>query len=140
MSDLLQVTDLRTDIRQRKSTVHAVGGVSFSIGAGEMLGLVGESGSGKSMTGMSLVRLLPPGGHIVGGEILLNGEDLTKLSDDRLRRYRGNDVSVIFQDPMTSLDPTMTVGRQIAEPVRLHRGATKKQAMDRAAEVLDLDE
>ena len=138
MVNLLEVEDLRTHIRMRHSTVQAVDGVSLTIEPGETVGLVGESGCGKSMTGMSIMRLLPPSGHIVGGSIRLNGQELTTLSMDRMREIRGNEVAMVFQDPMTSLNPTMTIGDQIAEPVREHRGVPKKQAMERAAEVLSL--
>ena len=136
--NLLEVDNLQTHIRMRRATVQAVDGVSFTIGPGETLGLVGESGCGKSMTGMSIMRLLPPGGHIVGGSIRLGGRELTALSDQAMRRVRGNDVAVVFQDPMTSLNPTMTIGDQIAGPVRVHRGASRREAIDRAAEVLEL--
>jgi peptide/nickel transport system ATP-binding protein len=136
--NLLEVEDLRTHIRMRHSTVQAVDGVSLTIGPGETVGLVGESGCGKSMTGMSIMRLLPPSGHIVTGSIRLNGQELTTLSMDQMREIRGNEVAMVFQDPMTSLNPTMTIGDQIAEPVREHRGVSRKQAMDRAAEVLSL--
>jgi peptide/nickel transport system ATP-binding protein len=136
--NLLEVEDLRTHIRMRHSTVQAVDGVSLTIRPGETVGLVGESGCGKSMTGMSIMRLLPPSGRIVGGSIRLNGQELTTLSPDGMRDIRGNEVAMVFQDPMTSLNPTMTIGDQIAEPVRAHRGASKKQAVERAAEVLAL--
>jgi len=136
--NVLEVEDLRTHIRMRHSTVEAVDGVSLTIAPGETVGLVGESGCGKSMTGMSIMRLLPPGGHIVGGTVKLNGRELTTLSDAEMRHVRGNEVAMVFQDPMTSLNPTMTIGDQIAEPVRIHRRVSKKQAMERAAEVLTL--
>jgi peptide/nickel transport system ATP-binding protein len=138
VANLLEVKDLRTHIRMRHSTVQAVDGVSLTIAPGETVGLVGESGCGKSMTGMSIMRLLPPSGHIVSGSIRLNGQELTTLSKEDMREVRGNEVAMVFQDPMTSLNPTMTIGDQIAEPVREHRGASKKEAMDRAAEVLAL--
>jgi peptide/nickel transport system ATP-binding protein len=138
VANLLQVKDLRTHIRMRHSTVQAVDGVSLTIAPGETVGLVGESGCGKSMTGMSIMRLLPPSGQIVSGSIRLNGQELTTLSKDEMREVRGNEVAMVFQDPMTSLNPTMTIGDQIAEPVREHRGVSKKQAMERAAEVLSL--
>ncbi|MGH3304011.1 MAG: dipeptide ABC transporter ATP-binding protein [Streptosporangiaceae bacterium] len=138
MAPLLQVEDLHTDIRLKHATVHAVDGVSFSIEAGETLGVVGESGCGKTMTALSIMNLLPTGGHITSGSIKLGGSEITELSEDALRNIRGNDIGMIFQDPLTSLNPTMTVGKQIAEAVLLHREASKEQAMDRAAEVLDL--
>jgi oligopeptide/dipeptide ABC transporter ATP-binding protein len=118
--------------------VQAVGTVSLSIEPGETRGLVGESGCGKSLTGLSIMGLLPPGGRIVGGSIRLDGRELAGLSDAQLRTVRGNDVAMIFQDPLTSLDPTKTIGYQVAEPARLHRGATKQEALDRAAEVLTM--
>jgi peptide/nickel transport system ATP-binding protein len=138
VASLLEVEDLRTHIRMRKTTVQAVDGVSFTIQPGETVGLVGESGCGKTMTGLSVMRLLPPGGRVVGGSIRLEGRELTALSDSEMRRVRGDDVAMVFQDPMTSLDPTMTVGDQIAEAVRIHRSASRKEALGRAAEVLAL--
>jgi peptide/nickel transport system ATP-binding protein len=135
---LLDIEDLRTHIRMRQATVQAVDGVSLTIRAGETVGLVGESGCGKSLTALSVMRLLPPGGSIVSGSIRLAGQELTTLPEAQMRRIRGNDVAMIYQDPMTSLDPTMTIGDQIAEPVRTHRDVTKKEALDRAAEVLNL--
>jgi peptide/nickel transport system ATP-binding protein len=137
-TSLLEVTNLRTHIRLRKETVKAVDGVSLTIKPGETVGLVGESGCGKSMTGMSIIRLLPQGGSIVEGTVVLCGQEITAMSPAELRRVRGNDVAMVFQDPMTSLNPTMTIGEQIAEPVRIHKGASKVEARDRAAEVLDL--
>ena len=138
MPPLLQIEDLRTEIRLRRATVHALDGVSLSVEAGECLGVVGESGSGKTMTALSIMQLLPPGGHITGGKIVLDGQEISSLNDDGMRRVRGNEVGMIFQDPMTSLNPTMTVGDQIAETVLLHRGADAKTAQARAVEVLGL--
>jgi peptide/nickel transport system ATP-binding protein len=135
---LLQIEDLRTDIRLKHSTVHAVDGLSLHVDPGETLGIVGESGCGKTMTALSIMSLLPTGGSIVGGSIKLNGTAIHQLSAEELRKVRGNEIGMIFQDPLTSLNPTMTVGRQIAEAVLLHREVSKEQAMDRAAEVLDL--
>jgi len=135
---VLEVEDLRTYIRLRTRTVHAVDGVSFSVSAGETLGVVGESGSGKSMTAMSVLRLLPNGGRIVSGSIRLDGKEVTKMPEAELRAVRGNEVGTIFQDPMSSLNPTMTIGRQIAEAVELHKGVSKREALERAAEVLSL--
>ena len=138
MTPILEVEDLKTHIRLRRGTVHAVDGVSFEVNAGETLGIVGESGSGKTMAAMSIMRLLPRGGDIVGGAIRFGDKDIVKLSPSELRQIRGNEIGIIFQDPMTSLNPTMTIGKQIAESVRLHRKVSKEKAMDRAAEVLGL--
>jgi len=138
MTRLLEVEDLKTQIRLRRGTVHAVDGLSFELESGETLGIVGESGCGKTMAAMSIMRLLPRGGFIAGGEVRLNGRDLVKLSDPELRHVRGNEVGMVFQDPMTSLNPTMMIGKQIAEAVTIHREVSKAQALDRAAEVLDL--
>jgi oligopeptide/dipeptide ABC transporter ATP-binding protein len=138
MPPVIEISDLSTHIRLSRSVVQAVGNVSMSIEPGETLGLVGESGCGKSMTGLSIMSLLPPGGHIAGGSVRLGGRELVGLPDAELRKIRGNRVAMIFQDPLTSLDPTKTIGYQVAEPVRLHRGATKAEALERAVEVLGL--
>ena len=138
MTALLTIEDLRTEIRLRRSVVHAIDGVSLAVEAGECLGIVGESGCGKTMTALSVMRLLPGGGHITGGTITLDGTELTALSDDRMRHVRGNQVGMVFQDPLASLNPTMTIGAQIAESVRLHRGVSWKAAHERAVEVLGL--
>jgi peptide/nickel transport system ATP-binding protein len=137
-ADLLEVTDLRVDIPVRSGTVHAVGGVSFSLAPGETLGVVGESGSGKTMVAMSVMRLLPPGARIAGGSIKVLGTDITSMREKDVRRIRGRDIGMVFQDPMTSLNPLMTLGSQIAEPVRAHSGASKAEALARAEEVLGL--
>jgi peptide/nickel transport system ATP-binding protein len=135
---LLEVVDLKTHIRLRTSIVHAVDGLSFDVQPGETVGVVGESGCGKTMAAMSIMRLLPARASIVGGQILFGGRDLVQLSDKEIRSVRGNEIGMVFQDPMTSLNPTMTIGRQIAETVLIHRDVSKQQALDRAAEVLDL--
>src|SRR5579859_1565944 len=135
---LLEVSDLRTHIRLSSSTVRAVDGLSFELAAGETLGVVGESGCGKTMAAMSIMRLLPRGGHIAGGAIRLDGRDLVTLTDAELRSVRGNEIGMVFQDPMTSLNPTMTIGRQIAESVLIHRDVSRAAALQRAVEVLDL--
>jgi peptide/nickel transport system ATP-binding protein len=138
VSALLEITGLRTEIRLRDRTVLPVNGVSLSVAAGECLGLVGESGCGKTMTARSVMRLLPAGGVITAGTVLLDGTDLTQLSERQMQQIRGNDIGMVFQDPASSLDPTMTVGRQIAESVIVHRGADKQVAAARAIEALEL--
>jgi peptide/nickel transport system ATP-binding protein len=135
---VLEVDNLSTHIQLSKSVVQAVGNVSLRIEEGETLGLVGESGSGKSMTGLSILGLLPPGGKIVSGSVRIAGQELVGMPEARLRKYRGNEIAMIFQDPLTSLDPTKTIGYQVAEPVRLHKGASRKEALNRAAEMLAL--
>src|SRR4029453_2038495 len=119
--------------------VHAVDGVSFSLAAGEAIGLVGESGCGKSVTALSIMRLVPsPPGRVVAGEVLFDGRDLLKLSDAELRRVRGGEVAMIFQDPMRSLNPVLPIGLQIAESLELHKGVGRAAARRRAGELLDL--
>jgi len=133
---LLEVNDLQTYFPTRAGLVRAVDGVSFYLDRGELLGLVGESGCGKSMTALSLMRLIAPPGKIVGGEILFEGKDLLKVSDAAMREMRGDDIAMIFQDPMTSLNPVYTVGEQIAEALRLHRKLTRKQARQATIEAM----
>ena len=133
---LLEVTALRTQFPTRAGLVRAVDGVSFNIAEGELVGLVGESGCGKSITALSIMRLITHPGKIVGGSIRFKGEDLVQASNDRLREIRGNDIAMIFQDPMTSLNPVFTVGEQIAEALRLHRNLNRKQAGEAAIEAL----
>ena len=136
---LLDVRDLRTTFRTRAGDVRAVDGVSFSIAAGQSLGVVGESGSGKSVTSLSLVRLFPPTANVrMSGEVLFDGRDLMKASEAELRAVRGGQISIVFQDPLTSLNPVLPVGEQIAESVRLHLGASRKAARNRAIELLSL--
>jgi oligopeptide/dipeptide ABC transporter ATP-binding protein len=138
MAPVLDIENLSTHIKLTSSVVQAVGNVDMKIDAGETLGVVGESGCGKSMTGLSIMGLLPPGGSIVGGSVKLDGRELVGLRQEELRRVRGNEIAMIFQDPLTSLDPTKTIGYQVAEPVRLHQGVSKAQAVHRAVEVLNL--
>ena len=139
MAPILEVSNLKTHIQLSRAVVQAVDGVSFSLEAGETLGLVGESGCGKSMTGLSLMSLLPPGGWILDeSSIKLDGRELVGLKQTDMRKLRGNDIAMVFQDPLTSLDPTKTIGYQVGEPVRLHRGASKQEALERATEVLAL--
>ena len=134
----LEVTDLSTHIDLSRSTVQAVGNVDLAIDPGETLGLVGESGCGKSMLGLSVLGLLPAGGKVIAGSVKLEGRELVGLPDAELQRLRGNEVSMIFQDSQSSLNPTKRIGEQVAEPVRLHRGASRQEARDRALEVLEL--
>ena len=138
MANVLEVVDLRTEFHLRSANVGAVDGISFTVAEGESLGLVGESGCGKSTAGLSIMKLLPNVGHIVRGSVNLLGKELVKMPERQIRDVRGNDVAMIFQDPMTSLNPTMTIGRQIAEPVRIHKHVSKQEALDRAIEVLQL--
>jgi oligopeptide/dipeptide ABC transporter ATP-binding protein len=138
MAPVLEITNLSTHIKLTKSVVQAVGNVDLYVEPGETLGVVGESGCGKSMTGLSIMGLLPPGGHIVEGSVKLDGRELVGLRGEDMRRIRGNEVAMIFQDPLTSLDPTKTIGYQVAEPVRLHRNASREEALARAVEVLSL--
>src|SRR5216110_2565357 len=118
---LLEIKNLHTYFHTREGLVCAVEGVSLYLNRGELLGLVGESGCGKSMTALSIMRLVPPPGKIVSGEVLFEERNLLKLSNTEMRDVRGNDIAMIFQDPMTSLNPVFTVGEQIAEALRLHR-------------------
>ncbi|HEX7294193.1 MAG TPA: ABC transporter ATP-binding protein [Pyrinomonadaceae bacterium] len=133
---LLEVRNLQTHFPTRGGLVRAVDGVSFHLDRGELLGLVGESGCGKSMTALSVMRLISPPGKIVNGEILFDGKDLLKLSDAEMREMRGDDIAMIFQDPMTSLNPVFTVGEQISEALRLHRKLSKKQARQATIEAM----
>lgn len=128
MTNLLEVNNLHTYFQTREGLVRAVDGVTFSLDRGELLGLVGESGCGKSITALSIMRLVAPPGKIVAGEILFEGRDLLKLSNAEMRNVRGNDVAMIFQDPMSSLNPVFTVGEQIAEALRLHRRLSRRDA------------
>src|SRR6476660_92036 len=129
---VLEVKNLKTYFYTPDGVVKAVNGVSYTLDDGESLGLVGESGCGKSVSALSLMRLIPtPPGRIVEGEVVFEGRDLLKLSDENIRRVRGNDIAMIFQDPMTSLNPVLTIGRQIAEAVELHKGMNRDQSRKR---------
>jgi peptide/nickel transport system ATP-binding protein/oligopeptide transport system ATP-binding protein len=136
MSHLLEVANLQTHFPTRAGLVKSVNDVSFYIDEGELLGLVGESGCGKSITALSIMRLIAPPGRIAGGSIKFKGEELTTASNQRMREIRGDDISMIFQDPMTSLNPVYTVGEQIAEALRLHRNLNKKDAWDASIEAM----
>ncbi len=136
MTHLLEIRNLYTRFQTREGLVRAVDGVSFHLDRGELLGLVGESGCGKSMTALSIMRLVAPPGKIVSGEIVFDNRDLLKLSNSAMRAVRGDDVAMIFQDPMTSLNPVFTVGEQIAEALRLHRKLSRKAARQTAIDAM----
>jgi len=139
MTPLIQVKDLRTSFFTPEGEVKAVDGVSFEIDEGKTLGLVGESGCGKSVTALSILRLVPsPPGRIVGGEILYRGRDLLKLDNESMRKIRGNEISMIFQEPMTSLNPVFTVGNQIGEAIHLHQGLGRRETREKTIEMLKL--
>ena len=133
---LLQIKDLHTDIEIRSGVVRALSGVDLHVNPGETLGIVGESGSGKTMTALSLMGLLPQGGKVSSGSIILDGQDLTQLPLKEKRKLRGTKVGMIFQDPLTSLNPTMKIGLQVCEPLRVHEGLSKREALERAVEIL----
>lgn len=135
MKDLIEFKNLKTYFYTEAGTVKAVNDVSFKIKKGEVVCVVGESGCGKSVTAMSLMRLVESPGKIVDGEIIYNGKDILKLSDDEIRSIRGNEISMIFQEPMTSLNPVFTVGKQIMESVMLHRKVNKEEAKKVAIEM-----
>jgi peptide/nickel transport system ATP-binding protein len=136
---LLEVSDLAVEFRGRTGTVRAVDGLSFSVRRGETLAIVGESGCGKSVTALSILRLLAePAGRIVGGSVVFEGRDLAKLSERDMRRVRGREIAMIFQEPMTSLNPVIDIGRQITEAVRLHMRVGEREARDRALDMLRL--
>lgn len=138
MERILEIKDLKTSFFTHAGEVKAVGGVSFHLDKGEALGIVGESGSGKSITMMSLMRLLADNGKIINGEILFNGKDIVKLPEKEMERIRGNEIGMIFQDPMTSLNPVLTVGDQLMEPLIKHKKMTKSEARARALHMLEL--
>jgi oligopeptide/dipeptide ABC transporter ATP-binding protein len=135
---VLAVDGLKVDIELRRSTVHAVDDVSFAIAAGETVGLVGESGCGKTTIGLAVLGLLPAGGRIAGGSIRLGDDDLATFDEAAMLRVRGNRIGIVFQDPLTSLNPTMTIGDQVGEPLRIHRGASARAARTSATELLGL--
>ncbi|WP_342573867.1 ABC transporter ATP-binding protein [Solibacillus sp. FSL K6-1781] len=136
---VLEVKNLKTHFFTEEGIAKAVDGVSFHLKKGETLGIVGESGCGKSMTSLSILRLIPtPPGKIVDGEILLNNENIIAMDNEQLRKVRGNKISMIFQEPMTSLNPVLTVGEQIAESLRLHQNLSRKEAWRKAVEMLEL--
>jgi oligopeptide/dipeptide ABC transporter ATP-binding protein len=139
VSALLDVRGLCTVFRAGDATVRAVDGVSYTVEQGETVAIVGESGSGKSVGAMSILRLIPdPPGRITGGQILFAGRDILRATDDEMRRIRGGDIGMVFQEPMTSLNPVLTIGRQITEAIEQHRGADRAAAAKRAIELLGL--
>ncbi len=137
-SPLLSVKDLTVEFKTEKGVVRAVDGVSFDLAGGEPLGIVGESGCGKSVTALSLLKLIPsPPGRIAGGEILLDGQNIVPLSDSRMRGLRGNKISMIFQEPMTALNPVFTIGNQMIEILRIHKNISRQEARNQALEILN---
>jgi len=139
MEPLIKIKDLKTRFHTEDGTVKAVNGVSYSMDVGEILGVVGESGCGKSVHALSIMRLIQiPPGEIESGEVVFDGRDLMQLSEAEMRQVRGRDIAMVFQDPMTSLNPVYTVGFQIVEALQLHKNMDKQEARDRAAELLDL--
>jgi oligopeptide transport system ATP-binding protein len=139
MEPLLQVDNLKTQFFTQDGVVKAVNGISFQLLPGETLGIVGESGCGKSITAMSVMRLIPtPPGKIVDGQVVFQGKDILKMSDEQVRDIRGNDIAMIFQDPMTSLNPVLTINRQISESLELHKGMSRSEARQRAIELLKM--
>lgn len=139
IENVLEIKDLKTYFYTTDGVVKAVDGINLSVKRGSILGIVGESGCGKSMTAMSILNLVPqPPGKIVSGEILYEGRDILKLKESEMRAIRGAKISMIFQEPMTALNPVFTVGEQIAEALRVHKGMNRREAMDKAAELLSL--
>jgi oligopeptide transport system ATP-binding protein len=136
-SPLLSVRGLRVELPTESGIVHAVNDVNFDVEAGEVLGIVGESGCGKSMTALSLIRLVPQPGEVVAGTIVFQGRDLLTLPDADIRSLRGNEIGMVFQDPMSSLNPVMTVGKQLREPLELHMGMSRSAAYRRSIELLE---
>jgi oligopeptide/dipeptide ABC transporter ATP-binding protein len=139
MPPLLEVRELRTEFRTGAGVVRAVDGISYTVEAGETVAIVGESGSGKSVEALSIMRLIPnPPGRIVSGEVLFDGRDLRKLTEEEMRAVRGRDIGMVFQEPMTSLNPVLTIGRQITETLEQHQGASREDADKRAIELLEM--
>jgi oligopeptide transport system ATP-binding protein len=139
MAALLEVQDLRTQFHTREGLVYAVNGINYQLDEGETVGIVGESGCGKSVGVLSLLRLIPePPGKIASGQALFQGKDLLKMSPEEIRHVRGAQIAMVFQDPMTSLNPVLTIGRQLTEALELHMGMSKQQSRDRAAELLGM--
>ena len=139
MGNLIEVRNLQTQFFTQDGIVHAVNGISYEVAEGETVAIVGESGSGKSVGVMSLIRLIPePPGKIVNGEVNFDGQDLLKLKEEELRQIRGNRIAMIFQDPMTSLNPVLTIGRQITEALELHLNMNREESRSRAIELLEL--
>jgi oligopeptide transport system ATP-binding protein len=139
MATLLRVKDLRTHFFTEEGVVRAVDGVSYDLEEGETLGLVGESGCGKSVSALSILRLIPnPPGKIIGGEVWFDGQDILKADEDEIRHIRGNRIAMVFQEPMTSLNPVLTIGRQITEALELHLKMDKHASSRRAAELLEM--
>jgi oligopeptide transport system ATP-binding protein len=139
VTHLLEVSNLSIRFYTHQGVVHAVNGISLSVSEGEVVGIVGESGSGKSVSMLSVLRLVPnPPGRIEAGKVVFNGRDLLQLSEQQMEQVRGAEIAMIFQDPLTSLNPTLTVGRQIGEALRLHQGMDRRRADERAAELLSL--
>jgi len=139
MSTLLDIKNLSTHFNTSAGTIKAVNDVSFELREGETLGLVGESGCGKSVTALSIMRLVPsPPGRIVSGDVIFQGQNLLKISEAEMQNVRGRDIGMIFQEPMTSLNPVLSIGRQLREPLELHLGMTKQQSLSRSSELLEL--
>lgn len=138
MTKLLKVDNLKTSFFTQFGEVQAVGGVSFELNHGEVLGIVGESGCGKSVTMMSIMKILDDNGRVKEGTVKFEDKDITSLTEDQMCEIRGNEISMIFQDPMTSLNPLMTIGKQLMEPLRLHKGMSKDEAYKKSLELLSL--
>ena len=139
MSNLLEIKGLETRFYTQEGVVKAVNGIGYTLGEGETLGIVGESGCGKSVSVLSMMRLIPsPPGKITGGEVVFDGRDLLKMDMEEMRHIRGNRIAMVFQDPMTSLNPVLTIGRQVSESLELHMGMDKNQALKRSVELLEM--